>query len=198
LKSATLVASYLQQGNKAMAAAENNSENPGLSTVTPRDILFECPSCGKSLVVDEQAQGLIIDCPQCHINVIVPPKPHFAIAPPSSSAATSRITGEPKSPAATSKAGASGSASVQDRLAALGSQLRELQTQRTEISNRLASRLNELNRDLVMLARLETTQQQVLSEWSQLITQLPVSSAQSTVLGASERSSGRSRVQFGG
>jgi hypothetical protein len=181
-----------------MAAAEKNTEDATLATITPRDILFECPACGKSLVVDEQAQGLIIDCPQCHINVIVPPKRAPAAAPPSSSAATSRITSESKSPAAASQAGASSTASLQDRLTALSNQLRELQTQRTEISNRLAARLNELNRDLVMMARLETTQQQVLSEWSQLISQLPSPSTQSTVLGASERSGGRSRVQFGG
>jgi transcription elongation factor Elf1 len=35
--------------------------------VTPRDILFECPACGKSLVVDDVAQGMTVECPQCHI-----------------------------------------------------------------------------------------------------------------------------------
>src|SRR5258706_13636433 len=42
--------------------------------VTERDVLFECPSCGKSLLVDQAAEGLIVVCPQCHITVIVPPK----------------------------------------------------------------------------------------------------------------------------
>src|SRR5271169_6469207 len=44
------------------------------TTVTPSDILFECPACAKSLVVDDTAEGMIIDCPQCRTNVIVPPK----------------------------------------------------------------------------------------------------------------------------
>ena len=50
--------------------------------VTPRDILFECPSCLKSLVVDEAAEGMIVNCPKCRTSVIVPPKPAPAFAPP--------------------------------------------------------------------------------------------------------------------
>jgi predicted RNA-binding Zn-ribbon protein involved in translation (DUF1610 family) len=42
--------------------------------VSSNDILFECPSCGKSLVVEEDAEGLIISCPKCQTSVIVPPK----------------------------------------------------------------------------------------------------------------------------
>jgi hypothetical protein len=41
--------------------------------------------------------------------------------------------------------------------------------QRTEIHNRVASRLNELNRDLVLLARLDATQQKLVGEWNQLV-----------------------------
>ena len=40
--------------------------------ITPSDILFECPSCGKSLVIDESAIGMMVDCPQCPAQVIVP------------------------------------------------------------------------------------------------------------------------------
>jgi hypothetical protein len=177
-------------------AAENNAEDAGLATITPRDIVFECPACGKSLVVDEAAQGLIIDCPQCHINVIVPPKRSFEPASSLPSTSTSKVAGDSKSSGATPKTGASSPVSLQERLAGLGNQLKELQTQRTEINNRIASRLNELNRDLVMMARLETTQQQVLSEWSQLVNQMPSSSTQATVLGASVGASRRTRVQF--
>jgi hypothetical protein len=168
-----------------MAAFENKADTPDLPEISPRDILFECPACGKSLVVDEAAQGLIIDCPRCHINVIVPPRRGSAIVPPGaalepapSAAAAPPVTGTPE-----------------ERLLALSHQLKELQTQRTEISNRLASRLNEINRDLVMMARLETTQQQILSEWNQLAGQLPRPSTPTTVLGSSV-SAGRSRVQF--
>ncbi len=47
--------------------------------ITPSDILFECPDCGKSMVIDESAVGMMVDCPQCPAHVIVPSRP----APPS-------------------------------------------------------------------------------------------------------------------
>jgi DNA-directed RNA polymerase subunit RPC12/RpoP len=43
-----------------------------LAGVSESDILFECPDCGKSLVIDQAATGRVIDCPQCHTAVIVP------------------------------------------------------------------------------------------------------------------------------
>ncbi len=171
-----------------MAAFENKAETADLPEITPRDILFECPACGKSLVVDESAQGLIIDCPRCHINVIVPPRRPAAVVPPG-------IVAESAPSTAPAPAGQPVTGTAEERLMALGNQLKELQTQRTEIANRLAARLNEINRDLVMMARLETTQQQILSEWNQLASQLPRPATQTTVLGSSV-SAGRSRVQF--
>lgn len=36
------------------------------------DIVFDCPHCGKSLVIDYQGAGLIITCTQCHKPVQVP------------------------------------------------------------------------------------------------------------------------------
>src|SRR6202166_2325537 len=52
--------------------------------VTNQDILFDCPSCGKSLVVDVSAEGMIVDCPQCRTNVIVPPRSAMRSEPPAS------------------------------------------------------------------------------------------------------------------
>ena len=52
--------------------------------VTNQDILFDCPSCGKSLVVDVSAEGMIVDCPQCRTNVIVPPRSTTRSEPPAS------------------------------------------------------------------------------------------------------------------
>jgi hypothetical protein len=40
--------------------------------LTRRDVLFECPACTKSLAIDEAAVGMMIECPQCQTNVIVP------------------------------------------------------------------------------------------------------------------------------
>lgn len=42
--------------------------------ITEQDVLFDCPRCGKSMVVDQRAAGLIVGCPQCHVDVMVPPK----------------------------------------------------------------------------------------------------------------------------
>lgn len=131
-----------------MASLESAHADMDVST---NDILFECPSCRKSLVVDETAEGMIIECPQCHINVIVPPR-----------------AGEAPDPAPEPAV----SNDAQARLAAIAGKLKELQTQRTEINNRLAARMNEVNRDVVMMARLEASHQQVLRELAELTSQI--------------------------
>jgi phage FluMu protein Com len=166
--------------------------------ITPSDILFECPACGKSLVVDEAAEGLTVECPKCHINVIVPPKEEPR------GPATSTPGVKPKPSTAASKLETARTKELQERVRGLNGQLKELQTQRTELSNRIASRSNEMNRDLVLLARLDTSQQQVLAELGQLLKQLdeliapgsaePKPEPAPTVLGASI--SGRTRVSF--
>ena len=179
-----------------MAAKKDTNQTDGPSvTVTTHDIMFECPSCGKSLVVDEAAAGLIVDCPQCRINVIVPPKSVPAGAPQTQTPSVPQA--KPAFPPGDAKSAGPDAGSLKERLAALGNQLKELQTQRTEINNRIAARLNELNRDLLLLARVETSQQQLLSEWQQLISQMgaALASAQApVVLGSSV--GGRTRVQF--
>ncbi len=43
-------------------------------TVTEFDILFDCPACAKSMVVDESAVDQAVECPQCGQTVIVPPR----------------------------------------------------------------------------------------------------------------------------
>jgi DNA-directed RNA polymerase subunit RPC12/RpoP len=166
--------------------------------ITPRDILFECPACGKSLVVDEAAEGMIVECPQCHTNVIVPPKP--TAGAPAAPAKSAPAKPEAPQPPPSSATGLPAAAMV-EKLTKLTDQMKELQAQRTEISNRIGSRLNDLNRDLVLLARLETSQQQILSEWKQLLQQLAGAEAgrsAPTVLGSSVSRPGPSRVSFGG
>ena len=92
---------------------------------------------------------------------------------------------------------------MQQRLSTLAGQLKEIQAQRTEVTGRIAARLNDVNRDLVMIARLETSQQQILSEWNQLVEKISSSravieseAAQPAVLGASVNPAGRTRVSF--
>ncbi|HUJ10643.1 MAG TPA: hypothetical protein VL171_11510 [Verrucomicrobiae bacterium] len=182
-------------------SADRQKEKTQEIVLSSSDIFFECPSCGKSLVVDEGAEGLIIACPQCQTSVIVPPKQGKEAPPPPMAQVH---------PPREEKPGASEPRSAepppQKRLAVLSGQLKEIQTQRTEISNRIASRLNEVNRDLVLLARLETSQQQILSEWNQLVEKVTVEqvkglSAESgskppVVVGSSVGTAGRTRVSF--
>jgi len=125
--------------------------------IGPRDIVFECPACHKNLVVDEAAEGLTVECPACNTKVIVPPK-------------TKKTPPSPPPPPP---------AGVDPRLLALGSKLKELQTQRTEISNNIAARLNEINRQMVMLARLESSHQQLLQEWNKVLAELKPSAGRS-------------------
>ena len=144
-----------------MATTNSPIQKNGPVVVGPRDILFECPSCHKSLVIDEAAEGMIVDCPQCKTPVIVPPK-----APPAIAAAPRPVADAPL-PAAEP-----GAAGMPEQIVALGNKLKELQTQRTEIATNVAARLNEINRQMVMLSRLEASHQQVMAEWNQLIGQL--------------------------
>jgi DNA-directed RNA polymerase subunit RPC12/RpoP len=149
-----------------MMSADHTTGKVDEVGISVRDILFECPSCGKSLVVDESAEGLIVDCPQCQSNVIVPPKQSKSVLAPPPQTTRARVSKEEIKPAAAKLDSAD--PSVQKRLGVLADQLKELQAQRTEVANRLASRMNDINRDLVLMARLETSQQQILKEWSQL------------------------------
>lgn len=173
------------------------------SAVTNQDILFDCPSCGKSLVVDISAEGMIVDCPQCRTNVIVPPR---STGLSEASTPVTRAAAPPKEEVKSTEEAKSSLKDVpaQKRLAILAGQLKELQTQRGEVTGRIASRLNEVNRDLVMLARLETSQQQILSEWNQLVEKIgagshadDVDASKPVVVGASVDNVGRTRVSFG-
>ena len=51
--------------------------------VTSADILFECGSCGKSLVIDANGAGLAVTCPDCGAELQVPASEGGAGAAPS-------------------------------------------------------------------------------------------------------------------
>ncbi len=42
--------------------------------VSDRDILFDCPQCGKSLCIDERGAGLVVTCTDCGQRMQVPTK----------------------------------------------------------------------------------------------------------------------------
>jgi predicted RNA-binding Zn-ribbon protein involved in translation (DUF1610 family) len=191
-----------------MGKLDDKTQRLDAVVINSRDIVFECPSCGNNLVVDESAQGLIVDCPQCRISVIVPPKPASTPAtptpppPPPQPKAPEPTATAPVAPVAPvvpvvpePKPGVE-LAALHERLIALGNQLRELQTQRTEINTRLATRVNEINRDLVLSARLETSHQQLMSELQKIVGQIGAGSGQPAASSAGAQA-GRSRVQFG-
>ena len=57
----------------------DNTESPALETqdadsadIRDTDIVFDCPHCGKSLVIDYRGAGLQIDCSSCGESVLVP------------------------------------------------------------------------------------------------------------------------------
>jgi predicted RNA-binding Zn-ribbon protein involved in translation (DUF1610 family) len=168
------------------------------TAVTASDVLFDCPACGKSLVVDKAAEGMIVDCPQCRTNVIVPPQSTKPSDPSPAAKEDSRPV-EPEESVPSIEA----EDPFQQRLATLSGQLKEIQAQRTEVTGRIASRLNDVNRDLVIIARLETSQQQILSEWNQLVEKIASQRAaieseagQPVVVGSSVNASGHTRVSF--
>jgi len=187
-----------RKGNFRMSTEQAKAKIGDIAVGTA-DILFECPACGKSLVVDETAEGLIVDCPQCRTNVVVPPKPTAPVPAPTSMP-TPSVMREASKPHDEVKPGSAGGP-PRTQLSLLADQLKEIQAQRTEITSRIAARLNDVNRDLVMLARLGTSQQQILSEWNQLVektfAEREVDVSESTrpvVVGASVGDSGRTRV----
>lgn len=48
--------------------------------VSERDILFDCPQCGKSLCIDERGAGLVIACSDCGQRMQVPTREEQAMA----------------------------------------------------------------------------------------------------------------------
>src|ERR1039457_4555306 len=112
--------------------------------VTNQDILFDCPACGKSLVVDVSAEGMIVDCPQCRTNVIVPPRSTTRSEPPAS--VTRAVPSKEEAKYAEETGSSATDVPAQKRLAVLASKLKELQTQRGEVTRRIAPRLNQDNR----------------------------------------------------
>jgi transcription elongation factor Elf1 len=42
------------------------------SPITAADIVFDCPYCSKSLAIDRQGAGLLVTCPDCGQELLVP------------------------------------------------------------------------------------------------------------------------------
>lgn len=53
----------------------STNDSPAPAAVTPNDIVFDCPHCGKSLAIDQRGAGLVVTCPDCSQPVQVPGLP---------------------------------------------------------------------------------------------------------------------------
>lgn len=51
---------------------EQQVKSAGGGDLQPDDIVFECPTCGKSLAIDPRGMGLVVTCPDCQTQVQVP------------------------------------------------------------------------------------------------------------------------------
>ncbi len=56
------------QNNDAAVEARDGED----TEIRDTDIVFDCPHCGKSQVIDYRGAGLQIDCTQCGETVLVP------------------------------------------------------------------------------------------------------------------------------
>ncbi len=63
-------------------------------------------------------------------------------------------------------------ADLHEQLNELGTKLREVQTQWADTTNRIATRINDINRELVGLSRLEASHKELLQKWNSLIGRL--------------------------
>lgn len=53
-------------------ASDLTQASPGTKD---RDIIFDCPHCGRSLAISERGAGLMVTCPDCQRDVQVPGMP---------------------------------------------------------------------------------------------------------------------------
>jgi tetratricopeptide (TPR) repeat protein/predicted RNA-binding Zn-ribbon protein involved in translation (DUF1610 family) len=51
---------------------EKQGESSTGAAATAKDVVFECPQCGISMVVDRAAAGMTLECARCHSQVTVP------------------------------------------------------------------------------------------------------------------------------
>lgn len=57
------------------------------------DIQFNCPECGHSLAVDSAGAGMVVPCPECHKQIVIPAAPQPL--PPSGSYMAPPASGKP-------------------------------------------------------------------------------------------------------
>ena len=61
-----------QSAEDDAAAGVEIRENTDDAEIRDTDIVFDCPHCGKNLVIDYRGAGLQINCSECGESVLVP------------------------------------------------------------------------------------------------------------------------------
>lgn len=140
--------------------SEGTSES-GSESGAP-DIMFECPMCGKTMVVAAEGAGEIVMCPACDQEVIVPGGPLWdevqaQLEAEAQPAGTEQEMPPPEQPPRPSDTPSS-LAELRERLQALEHQLRENRAQCTETAEAITQALNQATRYKLKLQRLEERQ----------------------------------------
>jgi hypothetical protein len=118
-----------------------------------KDITFACSHCSSPLVVDAAAAGMTLPCQRCGKPTLVP---------------STTAIGSTRA-ASTSSVGSSGSVgpSGSDRVAELRRQLKENESQRTEVTGYINQLSIQLHRWQLRLQTLEERRQQLDSDLSE-------------------------------
>ncbi len=61
-----------EQVNNHIGARALETQDAESADIRDTDIVFDCPNCGKSLVIDYRGAGLQVDCSGCGSSVLVP------------------------------------------------------------------------------------------------------------------------------
>lgn len=117
-------------------AHEFSASNP--KAVGARDIVFDCPSCHKSLVVDHVAAGHEMPCPLCGKTIKVPAEHHVVTL--DEAPETQKLQALPE---------------WQRELVTVEASLREARHQREEAGNFYKQHLSEVNRQKLRMEKLD-------------------------------------------
>ncbi len=112
--------------------------------ITPTDLVFDCPACRKSLVVDKIAAGQILPCPICKKPIQVPQTTQVVTL--DQAPETEKLAQLPSW--------------EQERLL-IQSALKEIQHQREEAGNLYRQHSSEANRQQLRMEKLDAK----LKEW---------------------------------
>jgi small-conductance mechanosensitive channel len=126
--------------------------------------------------VDERGEGLIVQCPQCGTDVIVPPKSVAPTPPPPPHRATTAAS-SPQPPArmevpsqiAQIQIRHVETAALQIQLATLSTQLKELQDRRADLIAKMMGHIDEVNHILEELGGLQGAEKEIHREWDRIV-----------------------------